>query len=156
MPALSRRHIVRCCKQRGWSIQPLALQGILELAESEDDVEAILDQLAPSMRQSSRTVTDSIWNNLIEIETDQAEVPTEAYGSSRHGLESKDNDSGPMTASNTKAWAVVNAFETPKLVYEVMRKQFSVEERRYSLFGTAEDKVRLEEALEVLAPVALV
>src|SRR3569623_236389 len=36
---IARRYIVRSCKQRGWTIQPQALLGILDLAASEDDVE---------------------------------------------------------------------------------------------------------------------
>jgi hypothetical protein len=118
------------------------LQGILELAETEEEVELILDQLN---LKGSNVVTDGVWNELMEMETDpqpqhgfaSKSAVASAVGSSR----GRSNDTATAPTSDS-TWSVVNAFETPKLGYEAMRRQFYVEEKQYSLFGTAQDKVR--------------
>jgi hypothetical protein len=156
---ITRRHVVRSCKQRGWTIQPGALRGILELAETEDEVELILDQIG-LLQGGSGVVTDDVWAELVEAEADPPHPPPRgvhgkgfAGGSSRGGggrandAAARKGGTGLIAGAagdrdSSSSWSVVNAFETPKLVYEAMRKQFYVEEKRYSLFGTAQDKVR--------------
>ena len=87
------------------------------------DAGALTDLLdALSDRVTTRTVTGKIWESVVEEVAD---------------LDRKNKSSD--------AWSdlkIVNAFSTPKLVYEVMRKNFTVRDSKCSLFGSAEDKVR--------------
>lgn len=123
MAVVTQRHIVRACKQRGWTIQPVALQGIEEylseqvaVGDQEDSLKDVLDALAD---QVGRTLTAEIWNQSLE----------------------------QVVVSETKDWndlQIYSAFETPKLVYE--RKSFAVvkdHSQRCSLFGTPQDKIAM-------------
>jgi hypothetical protein len=128
-----RRQIIRACKQRGWILQPVALEGLegyLRESPSDgaaEDLKAVLDVAANKIK-GGRTVTEEVWQKVVEElngeEVDDSLKPENALSSSSSGLE------------------IVSAFHTPCIVYDTMRKQFKVEEKRRSLFGSVEDKVR--------------
>jgi len=122
----TRRQIVRACKARGWTIQPAALAGVEAYLGSSRDgsLEDLLNVVAE--RIPGQTITGDLWDD----------IAGEAADTGR---------SASTTMTTTDAWdglQIVNAFQSPKLVFEVMRKNFAVDEKPRSLFGTAEDKVR--------------
>ena len=128
MPAsvVSRRQVIRSCKARGWTIQPDALEAIEEALADDDSyaLSTLLDRLSPHMKDR-RTVTVAVWDEFAE---------------------SHETGNTKVVAAATTDMQVINAFDTPKLVFEVMRKQFQVlcssnNSNKWSLFGTAEDKV---------------
>lgn len=129
MSTLSRRQIVRACKERGWTLQPGALHGLQASAGDDAALAHWLNRLAP--RVDSKILTDDIWNeylaSLEEVGPDKRKTMTRTT----------------TTTTLAEGPYVIGAFETPKLVYQVMRKQFQVEERRGSLFGSAEDKANM-------------
>jgi hypothetical protein len=124
---VSRRQIVRACKTRGWTIQPAALEGIERyLGQTKNDMDVLddfLDLVGGSLK--GKMITSSLMEEIMP----EAETVLPQRTSSAHCFSDLQ---------------VVNAFQTPKLLFEVMRKQFYVEDKRQSLFGTAEDKVCAE------------
>jgi DNA polymerase epsilon subunit 2 len=123
----TRRQIVRACKARGWTIQPAALAGVEAYLGSSRDgsLEDLLNVVAE--RIPGQTITGDLWDD----------IAGEAADTGR---------SASTTMTTTDAWdglQIVNAFQSPKLVFEVMRKNFAVDEKPRSLFGTAEDKISM-------------
>jgi hypothetical protein len=131
---LSRRQIIRTCKLKGWMLHPTALEGIegyvSESHDASEDLQAILNVVATKMK-NGRTLTTEIWQQVVdEINGDNVE---ESIGNL------KPENASSYCFADLK---VVSAFQSPKLVYDTMRKQFHVEQKSWSLFGSAEDKVR--------------
>ncbi len=123
---MNRRHIVRAAKQRGWMLHPAALEGIERLlSDDADDLEALFEFVSTHM-SGNTTVTEAIWQQVADA------------------LVKDTRDEVMLPAKNPfPDLEVISAFRTPRLVYRPTRKQFQVEESRWSLFGEAEDKVRL-------------
>lgn len=156
MVALSRKHIVRACKVRGWTIQPVALERIenyLEKSAHDHDANTSLQRILESMsiemkNQNLRTITDQLLDMVLDDSEDDYDAPMTRNKSatildvkkrqSRMPLKDKKNQFGDSFSD----FQVVNAFETPRLVYDVLRRQFRVDEKRWKIFGSAEDKVR--------------
>lgn len=128
---MNRRHIVRAAKMRGWMLHPSAVEGIEALLNDSsdlDDLNVMFSFISAKMPVAG-TVTAEIWalvqaelNDEVEMDT----LPPMQYGRN------------PFADVE-----VVSAFRTPRLLYRPTRKQFQVEEARWSLFGKAEDKVSL-------------
>lgn len=122
-PTISRRRITRSFKSRGLTLQAAALDGIVSVLQQEegDQAEQVFTVLLNECKQrasSSPIVTTellaSVVANLARTATDVQE----------------------------EAMQVLNAFETPQLQYDVMRKAFSLDKKKEkSLFGDATDKV---------------
>lgn len=131
---LSRRQIIRACKQRGWTLQPAAFEGLEEYLDEEErnnsamtDLQSILEIVAEKIG-GGRTLTAEVWSQVIEVlDGKDAEVSFKAQ------RDISDVSSG---------LEVVGAFQTPRLIYDTLRKQFDVDEKPRSLFGSVEDKVR--------------
>jgi len=134
-PLLSKRQVIRSCKSRGWTVQPAALQGLLH--ETEDSLPELLDRIADKIAKAGgggRTVTADIWQQILDEEEEEEEA---------HTRKKKKQRSTTTAATQVE---VVSAFETPKLVYQVMRKQFQVQDplqNDWSLWGSAQDKTSM-------------
>ena len=132
---LSRRQIIHACKQRGWSLQPIAFEGIEEfLSESEGndamvDLQAILD-VASEKSKSAGTLTAEIWQLVVE----------ELNGEDT--VDAPKSDGNQQTAPGDSILQIVSAFQTPKLTYDTMRKHFNVQTTPGPLFGSVADKVQ--------------
>jgi hypothetical protein len=162
----SRRDIIRACKTRGWTLQPAVLAEIA--AHLSESPEGSLDDLLNAVRgemTTGKSVTVDVWNQVKaaaggagggdfgaakdhDIDEDmptgtlnRKQNPSESH---RHWEPSTSTSASTSTTilTGTNDWHVVNAFQTPRLVYQTMRKQFLVEEKSWSLLGTPEDKVR--------------
>jgi len=125
---ISKRQVIRSCKARGWTLQPAVLDGILHEATPESLPE-LLDRIAVLMqqKQQQRTVTAELWQQLL--------IDQEENG----------GDDAVVMVQKKKASFVdiINAFDTPKLVFQTMRKQFQVQQKNWSLLGTAQDKINM-------------
>ncbi|GAX28511.1 DNA polymerase epsilon subunit 2 [Fistulifera solaris] len=132
---MNRRHIVRAAKQRGWMLHPVALEGIETLfreTSDKDDLEALFEFIAGHMSRNT-TVTEPIWKQVADALM-------------------KDERQEMLPVKNPfPDLEVISAFRTPRLVYRPTRKQFQVEESRWSLFGEAEDKTNMLERRYYLA-----
>ena len=120
VPLNRKRHIVRVCKGHKLSIQPKALQILNDFFEGNALEE--LDAFLDRLPKGTQIVTADVVEQVI-----RNEVGTEK-----------------------EEFQLINAFETPTLVYQVMRKRFSVDSERKPLFGSAEDKVRDIETIQDL------
>ena len=130
--AVSRRQVIRSCQRRGWTLQPSALDGILQrLADSRGDtLPELLDHVADAMKMSGagggRTVTGDVWRRVL----DDLEEEEEEGGVTRKARET------------TAQLELVSAFHMPRLVYHrESGGRFVVEEANWSLWGTAEDRI---------------
>lgn len=90
-----------------------------DLEKLVDELPMILDQLK-AMPSISNSITPELWEEF-KVAT------VEACSSS----------------NKTGVLEVVSAFQTPKLVYDLRRKQYQVIEQQRPILGNAEDKVRL-------------
>jgi hypothetical protein len=155
MPVPRRRDIIRACKTQGWTLQPAVLAEIEDYLVSGGHDSNSLDDLLNVVRGemgTGKAVTVDVWKRVkatngsgIALDDDNDDDMEER---SRRHWEPSTSTTSTSTASQkqslagTNDWHVVNAFQTPRLVYLTMRKQFLVEEKNWSLLGTPEDKVR--------------
>lgn len=123
-PTISRRRITRSFKSRGLTLQAGALDGILSVLQQEkgeDNAEQVFTVILNECKQkasSSPIVTTELLASVV------------------------DNLARTATDVQEEAMQVLNAFETPQLQYDVMRKAFSLNKNKEkSLFGEATDKV---------------
>lgn len=163
-----RRQIIRSCKARGWTVQPDALQAMEDAlalrplaadrdsngssaatrnADANTALSTLLDALQQHMKAShSRTVTVQVWNDLIDSDASHETGTTRGSSGSSNTSTSTSTNMLAVASSaaqfSAKDIQVFDAFDTPKLVFEVMRRQFQVLNQTWSLFGTAEEKVR--------------
>lgn len=124
---LSRRRVIRAFKMRGLALQSAALDAMMnvlqrESSRSDEILQVILDEIrerilsAPSHQQP--IVTESL---LAQVVADM----------SRDGRDVQE-----------EALQLLDAYETPRLDFDTMRKQFTlITEEKRSFFGTAADKV---------------
>ncbi|GKY95043.1 hypothetical protein MPSEU_000468600 [Mayamaea pseudoterrestris] len=133
--AARRRYIVRACKQRGWIIQPAALQQMMDFVHSEQAMEDMLDSLDERIG-NDKTITAGIWEEFASAEQQRHDISSQK--NSR-----RDDNASMKNAAWTDQVRLINAFETPKLTYDVTRKQFHVTETRESLFGSPLDKTNM-------------
>lgn len=82
-----------------------------------DSLEEILKEMGNGAGKGTKLITEAIWR--ASIETDEGDV-------------------SKMAADDLE---IINAFDTPRLVYDSMRKTFRAEEKKWSLLGDAADKV---------------
>lgn len=124
--SLSTRQLIRSCKLKGWTLHPKALEGIQgflsQSTNALDDFAFLLEMISEKMG-TGKTVTPQIWEHV------STEIEGEAVASSDHRHTSGDD------------LVVVNAFQSPRLSYDPMRKHFSVEQKPWSLLGSVKDKV---------------
>ena len=116
---VSRKKIVRACKSRGWMIHSAALSAMYKYFNDAqvDSLEDILNEMGQGAGKGAKLITEDIW--LDTIKSDEGGVPTKAVDD----------------------FEIVNALDTPRLVYDSMRKTFRAEEKKWSLLGDATDKV---------------
>jgi hypothetical protein len=120
MPELvSKRKIMRACKSHGWMVQSTALEKMYQyLNEMDKDyLGDVLSELSQSIDTKTTLITESIWNQVIE------------------------SNRTVVSSNAQEEFEMVNAFETPRLSYDTMRKAFSVEEKNWPLLGSVSDKV---------------
>ena len=132
--AARRRYIVRACKQRGWTIQPTALQGMMEYVHSEQAMEDILDALEERIG-SETSITVDIWQAFLLAEQQRQEAAVVQKSRSKRA--------GGSSGVWTDHVQIVDAFETPKLLYDVTRKQFHVSQTQEPLFGSPVHKTNM-------------
>lgn len=174
---IDQRQIVRACKARGWTIHPDALGGLRTALhtepESENDdnddlgnnghfmtdeerLSKLLDGLKPFMTKkggAGRSVTLSVWNEWMESSATAKALTTKNNKTKQQSRtdfgkrQSHQSSNIRTTRSNSNTIQVVQAYATPQLVFQSMRRQFQVldsnSRRNTSLLGTADDKVRL-------------
>ena len=122
---LSRRRVIRAFKMRGLALQASALDAMMNVLQREsisqeaEVLQAILDEIR-DRRLQQPIVTESLLANVVaDMSRDGRDVHEEAL-------------------------QLLDAFDTPKLEFDTMRKQFSlVHQQNRSLFGEANDKVRV-------------
>ena len=122
METIPRRRVTRTFKTRGLTLQAAALEGIMSVLRREgNDVESVFTAILEGCKERSGgsplVTTDLLAEVVADLTRDANDV-------------------------NEEAMQLLNAFETPRLSYDAMRKHFSLrihEER--SLFGEATDKV---------------
>lgn len=121
--AINRRRVIRSFKLRGLTLQANALEAVMNVLARESQPEAVLQALVEQCKEHGRSVRIITKALLADIITEMTRNATDV---------------------NEEAIQLLNAFETPRLHYDSMRKQFKLminEER--SLFGKADDKVCL-------------
>lgn len=122
MEAIPRRRVTRNFKTRGLTLQASALEGIMSvLNREENDVEAVLSAILEGCKERAGNTplvtTDLLAAVVADLTRDAKDV-------------------------NDEAMQLLNAFATPRLHYDAMRKQFSLKtDDKRSLFGEATDKV---------------
>jgi len=137
----SRRDIVRACKARRWTVQPAALKGIEQAVfDSGEDLQFLLDLIGTKMNKKNHHTTSTITADLWEEIVHEQEV--KQYDPSTTHQQQQQRSVLGAVSGDDDSFRVVNAFETPRLVFEVMRRQFQVQQKNWPLLGTAEDKVR--------------
>jgi hypothetical protein len=134
---LSRRQIVRAFRARGWTVGPKALEGVEEYLDAGADLKNLLNVIASEIG-TGRTVSDDLWTKVVQHQLEEAE--DNANDNDDASLDEQTRHRRRGTFANVQ---VVSAFETPKLVFDSMRKNFSVQQEAWPLLGTAEDKVRV-------------
>jgi hypothetical protein len=149
----NRKLIVRCCKARGWTVQPLALQCIDDYLANDDSdtdrttaVQRVIDMISPVMLKqiSKRTITHGIvMEALIKQSNDklpqQKSLRNKSSSDRAHEISRERKTKVVSTATD---FYLVSAFDIPRLSYDETRRQFNVEEQPWPLLGAAEDKVR--------------
>lgn len=121
MPEIvSRRKIMRACKSRGWMVQSTALTAMhnyLNLLDKDylDDVVTEIAQRV--LERKTKLITETLWNEIMDA-----------------------NESVDAIKADEE-FELVNAFNSPRLCYDSMRKTFRVEEQQWSLLGSVADKV---------------
>lgn len=122
---LSRRRVIRAFKMRGFSLQAPALEAMMNVLQRENStqstevLQAILDEIR-ERRLQQPIVTEALLADVVaDMSRDGRDVHEEAL-------------------------QLLDAFDTPRLDYDTMRKQFSlVDDQNRSFFGDANDKVRV-------------
>ena len=133
---ITQRQVLRACKARGWTMQPAALTRLLDAVNMSEDQEnapttilsVYLDRLQPFM-QHSTLITANLWEDMMgQVHVDKG--PSKKRSQSSH-------------PSKAQMIQVISAYETPKLTYDITRKQFQVipSSSSNSLLGSADDKV---------------
>ena len=128
METITNRRVVRIFKGRGLILQAAALEGIMSVLKRESNKE----------NNDAETVLTFIVERCKELCSQSSPLVTvDLLASVVADLSRNAND------VNEEAMQLLNAFETPRLHFDAMRKQFAlkVHEER-SLFGQATDKVR--------------
>jgi DNA polymerase epsilon subunit 2 len=122
---VTRRQIVRACSRRCWMIQAPALSSMHEFfnRQNHDCIEMVLDALAQRMLPGTTLITEALWQEVVEMEDNVMDVIKPTVEATLVVLE--------------------NAFESPRLIFDSTRKAFRVEEKQFSLLGTAYDKVNM-------------
>ena len=129
-----RKRTARIFKMRGLSVQSSALDALLNVLRREreqsvvssttknnDTLFAIIDEIKDRMIQTgngTNVVTTQLLEEVVaELSRDAKDVTEEAV-------------------------QMLDAFRTPRLVFETMRKQFDLVREKRTLYGEAVDKVR--------------
>jgi hypothetical protein len=117
---LSRRQVVRSFKMRGMALQASACDAVMNVLDREqqakhDVLNALLDELC---ERRQPVITQELLASVVaDLSRDGRDVHEEAL-------------------------QLLNAYDTPRLDYDTMRKQFTlVNEQERSFFGEANDKV---------------
>ena len=118
---LSRRQVVRSFKMRGLALQASACDAVMNVLDREqqakhDVLNALLDELC---ERRQPVITQELLASVVaDLSRDGRDVHEEAL-------------------------QLLHAYDTPRLDYDTMRKQFTlVNEQERSFFGEANDKVR--------------
>ena len=116
---VTRRKIVRACKSRGWMVQATALTAMHNYFNETgvDSLEDVLNEMGAGAGKGAKIITEAMWLDTIEP------------------------DEGIALKKAADDLEIINALDTPRLVYDSMRKTFRAEEKRWSLLGDAADKV---------------
>lgn len=120
---LSRRRVVREFKARGLALQAPALEALLNVLSREHSSQEVLQAIVDEVRQrklQQPIVTEALLADVVaDMSRDGRDVHEEAL-------------------------QLLDAYDTPRLTYDTMRKQFSlINNDNGSVFGDANDKVRI-------------
>jgi len=157
-----RRQLVRVTKKYGLHVQPAALQAMLHYAANDANLESldpILEQLQDKLaRANPKIITPPLWEEAMQDATAAAVALSNkaavASASSTAVKKVTTNSSVassarmPPTAVKSKHpdWRIIDAFDTPALVYDSLRQQFHYDNHgsdRPALLGTVEDKIEM-------------
>jgi DNA polymerase epsilon subunit 2 len=113
-----RQQVVRNCKKHGLRVHPTVLKGMLQ--EDEESLGIALLFLKQKLaRAPLKLVTPPLWEEALASNGDEA-------------------------ALDSESWKIVDAFDTPKLIYNSLRQQFHRDPRdRPPLLGSAEDRLQM-------------
>ena len=82
-----------------------------------DSLEEILNEMGNGAGKGKKLITEAIWLATIK------------------------DDEGNVSKQVVDDLEIINALDTPRLVYDSMRKTFRAEEKNWSFLGDAADKV---------------
>eukprot|EP00934_Nitzschia_sp_Nitz4_P009463 Nitzschia sp. Nitz4//scaffold48_size128905//53809//55473//NITZ4_003596-RA/size128905-processed-gene-0.84-mRNA-1//1//CDS//3329552970//9453//frame0 len=151
-----RRQVVKACKKLGLHVQPAALQAmieyILEGGEDErDEWNKILQVLHGKLAlKTPKIISLPLWEETLQEEArsyKQAQQNVDNLAP-QHQARKSSNEVNENKAAVRQTWRVVDAFDTPKLIYDALRQQFyyktaSPESPRASLFGSVNDRIEM-------------
>jgi len=127
------------------------------LQEQDEEQQQQQQQQVVPKKRNSRTQKRAVINNDDDDDEDdgkEVDVKVEGGGnkynalvvaSSRSKLKSEAKSNKRNTSQQQQFWKIISAFETPKLVYDAMRKQFRYEQssRAPSLLGSSQELMRM-------------
>mmetsp|Transcript_9293 Transcript_9293/g.26710 ORF Transcript_9293/g.26710 Transcript_9293/m.26710 type:complete len:559 (+) Transcript_9293:162-1838(+) len=152
MSAIQRRlQLVKTTKKYGLHVQPKALQAMLQYDEtSSEALDPILICLQEKMTQvNPKIITPELWEEALQEAVPKTATSTSTVTKKGGAFKAESNLSRSLSQSHSAArpkvsdWRIIDAFDTPALVYDSLRQQFhyAANETRPSLFGTVEDKI---------------
>jgi hypothetical protein len=125
MDPFPRRRVTRAFQARGMTLQASALDAVMNVLRREEDrmmmLKAIVDACKDnSLANAGIVTTDILASVIVDLTRNSKDIMDEAF-------------------------QILNAFETPRLHFDTMRKQFSLRRNdNKSFFGKAADKVRFD------------
>jgi DNA polymerase epsilon subunit 2 len=162
---MNRRQIVRTCKKYGLNLHPKALQAIQESPiSSEDDFVRVLQYIKKTHTNTPVSgpliISKELWEqtlvDLVETTNAAADAADEAgplaVVSPAATTSTRQSNSQRHQQKTRPQFKVLNAFDTPRLVYDSLRQQFnhvSIEDEQASspstslLLGSAKDKIEM-------------
>lgn len=128
---LSRRRVIRAFKMHGLALQAPALEAMMNVLQRENSSQEVLDAILDEIRDrrlQQPVVTEALLADVVaDMSRDGRDVQEEAL-------------------------QLLDAYDTPRLDFDTMRKQFSlVDNPNRSFFGEANDKVRCIEIVYMAA-----
>lgn len=149
MEVINNRTIVRACKSRGWTIQPAALAKIEDHCRTQQtghSFQDIIEALSKTMSiHQKRTVTlqevlpilNVNQSNTTKLNSTETSLDIIVNTQESYSTNTKNVELQP-SFHDLKVWS---SFETPRLFFDVTRRNFRVDEGGVPIFGTADDKV---------------
>jgi hypothetical protein len=126
MDPFPRRRVTRSFQARGMTLQASALEAVMNVLRREEDCMGVLKDIVEACKENSIgnagiVTTEVLAAVIVDLTRNSKDIMDEAF-------------------------QILNAYETPRLHYDTMRKQFTLQRNDdKSFFGEASDKVRLNQ-----------